>query len=34
MVDRVAYRPGVRRVDARTVECQVAQQCDVLAWLV
>jgi D-amino peptidase len=34
LVDRVAYRSGVRRVDARTVECQVARQCDVLAWLV
>lgn len=28
-----AKEPGVRRVDARTVECEVKRQCDVLKWL-
>ncbi len=31
--ERIAQRPGVQRLDGRTVECQVAQQRDVVAWL-
>jgi D-amino peptidase len=30
--DRIARRPGVRRLDGRTVETEIAQQCDVLNW--
>lgn len=26
-------RPGVRRVDAHSVECEVQRQCDVVKWL-
>jgi len=32
--DAAAARPGVRRVDAFTVEAQVARHCDVVKWIV
>jgi D-amino peptidase len=31
--EAVAKRPGVRRVDAHTVECEVQRQCDVVKWM-
>jgi len=31
--EKVAQRPGVRRVDEHTVEGRVPRQCDVLKWL-
>ncbi len=31
--EAAADKPGVRRVDGRTVECRVERQCDVLTWL-
>ena len=33
-VDRIAGRPGVRRLDGRTAEMAVERQCDVLKWIV
>ena len=32
--ESAAQRPGVRRLDPRTVEAQVERQCDVLKWIV
>jgi len=31
--EAAAKRPGVRRVDAHTVQCDVQRQCDVVKWL-
>jgi D-amino peptidase len=31
--DAAAKKPGVRRVDAHTVACEVQRQCDVVKWL-
>ncbi|HUT59410.1 MAG TPA: M55 family metallopeptidase [Phycisphaerae bacterium] len=31
--DAAAQKPGVRRTDACTVECQVPRQCDVVKWI-
>jgi len=31
--DAAAQKPGVRRVDAHTVACEVQRQCDVVKWL-
>jgi D-amino peptidase len=31
--DRLALRPGVRRLDGRTVEAEVERQCDILNWI-
>jgi D-amino peptidase len=31
--EKAAQKPGVRRLDARTVECTVERQCDVMKWI-
>ena len=31
--DAASQKPGVRRTDARTVECEVQRQCDVVKWI-
>ena len=31
--EAAALKPGVQRIDDYTVECQVAQQCDVVKWI-
>lgn len=32
--EKIALRPGVRRIDGRTLEATVERQCDLLRWLV
>ena len=31
--EAAAKKPGVRRIDAHTVACEVQRQCDVVKWL-
>lgn len=31
--DAAAKKPGARRVDAYTVQCEVARHCDVVKWI-
>ena len=31
--DVAAKKPGVQRIDAHTVACEVQRQCDVVKWL-
>ena len=31
--EAAAKKPGVQRVDAHTVACEVRRQCDVVKWL-
>jgi len=33
LAEAAARKPGVRRTDACTVECEVARQCDVVKWI-
>jgi D-amino peptidase len=34
VIDRLAQKPRVRRLDGRTVETKLTRQCDILSWLV